>query len=153
MFPQARVLYIERAPEDVALSLVTRDRTRYDRPEGSPLARERVRFQDYLALWEEYARRAKASKRHALTWVEARYETFVRSPGPRLREILELLALPVPAEKAIHEMVSDIRPDRAASFSGSEGDPFRDLIANTKISERWSGDEADGSMSREIVAP
>jgi len=143
-FPDARIAFIYRDPRDVAISLIVRDERTFEKGFRFEAEEARKRFFRYLALWDEYNRRALEGMRPFPTIVATRYEDFVVEPKRRMEEILNMLGLE-PTEE-LEKIVNEVRPDRAWAFGRAEEERFRGLTTDSELFKRWYGESFESTL-------
>jgi hypothetical protein len=139
IFPQAKVVSIERNGVDVAQSLRVREIAELDRaasaytkykrlvflrPKGGGFgASPRCAFLDGgFALWKEYVEQARAmiEQLPANRSLALRYEDVLENPLEYLRESAEFCGLDV-SDQRLREVVAGIKADRANSYMSDPG--------------------------------
>ncbi|WP_175452618.1 sulfotransferase [Thiohalomonas denitrificans] len=134
LFPDARVIFIERHGVDVAESLRVRSsrtietaRRRYERKKSIAWLRQKrgvfcesprcLSLEGGFSLWETYQ---VSARRHLATLsgnqlFRVRYEELLDRPLAVVKEVAEFCALPVTDSRA-REITASINPSRAYSF-------------------------------------
>jgi hypothetical protein len=136
-FPDARIVFIYRDPRDVAMSLLTRHERAYDKSFRLGAADAQARFTHYLALWDEYNRRALEGMAAFRSVISVRSEDFVESPRGPMHDILTMLTLPPTRE--MEQQLAEVRLDRARAFEQAGDDRLRGITFDSPRFTSWYG--------------
>lgn len=118
LFPEAKIVFIQRNGVDVAQSLVTRNKKLSTRNDMSVRTSE---LAGAFKLWEIYneqcIKHAEALKPEQIHSV--RYEDILAEPELRMREVFNFLEHEVSASK-LSQVTKNIQKDRGFAFTNSE---------------------------------